>query len=892
MGSRLFLIDGTGLVYRAFYAMKSDLKTSTGIPTNATYGVARMLTRFIKDWLREGDCVVFTMDKKTTTYRHRLLETYKANRPKTPDRMVEQLPYIKRLVEAMGIRIMEVEGHEADDLIATLTKKGKDVFDEIYIITGDKDMLQLVGDKIKVLRVGHRGLTELEPLDEDGVLKKFGVPPNRIVDFLALIGDKTDNVPGVKGIGEKTAVELIKKYGDLDNIYKNLGEIPHRISKLLVENRESAYLSRKLVELEFFEDEVDVNWEELRYKGVDEEKLKSIFRELEFTSLMKEFGFYEEYGEKARYECITSEEAFEDLLKKIERSLNLSLDLETTSLSPVDADIVGISISFKPFEAYYIPIGHKTGEKQLATEYVLRKLMDSLENVGIIGQNLKFDYSVLLSKGYRLKNISFDTMIAAYLLNPDQKKYGMDELALKYLNYKPISYKELMGDSLFGGGIEWIPIEKATTYAAEDADITYRLYEILNKRIYESHLDEVLNRIEIPLIPVLAEMELNGVYFDTEYLCELSKNYEMKMTEILSDMFRIVGERFNPNSPKQVARILFDKLKLKPVRKTKGGSFSTDAMTLEELSDQHEVVRLILEYRKYSKLKSTYLDILPRMVNPKTGRIHTSFNQTGTATGRLSSSEPNLQNIPKRDEEGREIRKAVIPQRKGWKIISADYSQIELRILAHFSKDENLIDAFKKGVDIHSLTASKIFNVPVEDVDESMRRVGKTVNFSIIYGITPFGLHQRLKLPVKECEMIITNYYKNYPGVREYIEKTLEKARKTGCVFTMFGRRREVPQLSSPNKNVQQEGFRIAVNTPIQGTAADVIKLAMVRIHNEMKRENLKSMMILQVHDELVFEVPGEEVEMMKEVITDGMENVVELDVPLSVSLKIDDHWE
>lgn len=891
MSKRLFLIDGTALIYRAFFAMDDSLATSTGIPTNSSYGVARMLTKFIKEHLKSGDYIAFALDKKTVTYRHELLKDYKANRPKTPDKMLQQIPYIKRLVKALGIKVLEIENFEADDLIATLATKGKKHFDEIYIITGDKDMLQLVDDKIRILRVGYKGLTELELVDREYVIKRYEITPEQIPDLLALVGDVSDNIPGVKGIGPKNATRLLSKYGNLEGIYEHLDELPERLAQLLAENKDTAFLSKRLTRL-VSDIDLDLDWENFKYQSYDRKELLNIFKELEFSSLIKEYQLYDEMSEEVDYKIVDDQEKLHELLKVLEDAEVVSLDLETTSLSPIDAKIVGIALSTRPESGYYIPVGHQTGEKQLDAEKVLPELIETLKGSKIIGQNLKFDYSILYTKGYDFQ-IDFDTMIAAYLLDPDQKRFGLDELAIKYLKYKPISYDELFTTgTLFGSGIENLPVDKVAKYSIEDADIALRLYKILNEKIYSLNLEKVFREIEIPLIPVLARMELNGVYFDVNYLKRLSENYESKINELLEEIYKLAGETFNLNSPKQVSHILFEKLGIKPKGRTKTGSYTTSAEALEELADEHPIIPLILEYRKYFKLKSTYVDTLPKMINLKTKRIHSSFNQTGTATGRLSSSEPNLQNIPSRDEEGKEIRKALVPQEKGWKILSADYSQIELRVLAHFSEDQNLLEAFEKNLDVHSITASKIFGVSTEEVDDYMRRVGKTVNFSIIYGITPYGLSRRLKIPTKECDKIITSYFQNYPGVRNYIESTLEKVKKDGFVYTLFGRRREVPQLKSRNKNIQQEGVRIAINTPIQGTAADIIKIAMINIDRRIREKNMKSKMILQVHDELVFEVPEEELEEMKKLVENEMENVIKLKVPLKVDLKIGNHWE
>jgi len=884
---RLFLFDGTALAYRAFYALDRALSTSSGIPTNATYGVTKMIVKFLKDHVKKGeDYLAFAFDKKTVTYRHALLETYKAKRPKTPDLMIQQLPYIKRIINALGIKVIELEGYEADDVIATLALKGKDMFDEILIITGDKDMLQLVDDKIKVWRI-TKGITDLELYDERKVKERYGVFPNQIVDYLSLVGDEVDNVPGVIGIGEKTAIDLLEKYGSIEKIYENLSKLPERVRKALVRGKKDAQLSKKLVTL-VTDIDMDIDWEEFRYKGFNKEELLKILKELEFSSIMKELELFEE-KEEVEYKTIKK------LIEEIKKSPAFSIDLETSSLNPYEAKIVGIAISTSPKKACYIPIAHRE-RTNLDPDYVLKKLKEILEDPSsrIMGQNLKYDYSIFALNGIYPVDPFFDTMIAAYLLDPNEKRFNLDELALKFLGYKMIPYEEVApaASPLFGYSFADVSLDKATKYACEDADIVYRLFDILSLRLHEMGLMTVFEKIELPLIPVLAALELNGVYIDTKYLKKLSQEYGKKMDEIASKIFKLAGETFNLNSPKQVGRILFEKLGITPKKKTRTGDFSTSVNVLEELAVEHEIVRWILEYRKYQKLKSTYIDALPKMVNPKTKRIHASFHQTGTATGRLSSSDPNLQNLPTRNDEGKEIRKAIVPQNPDWWIISADYSQIELRVLAHFSKDENLLKAFETKEDIHSLTASKIFDVPIDKVTSSMRRIGKMVNFSIIYGVTPYGLAMRLKVPVKEAEKMITSYFNLYPKVREFIQKVVSEARSKGFVKTLFGRRRDIPQLKSRDRNIQNEGERIAINTPIQGTAADIMKLAMIEIHKELKRRNMKSKMIIQVHDELVFEVPNEEKEDLIDLVKNKMENVVKLLVPLEVDISVGKHWD
>ncbi len=885
---RLFLFDGTAIAYRAFFAIDTSLSTSYGVPTNAVYGVARMMTKFLKEHLKNGsDYAAFVLDAPQKTFRHELFETYKSHRRPAPDSFKIQIPYVKDLVSAMGIRVLEVPGYEADDVIATLALRGKGKFDETLIVTADKDILQIVGDRIKVWRI-VKGISELEVYDEEKVKEKFGVPPDGIPHLLALMGDAVDDVPGVKGIGEKTAKNLVQRFGDLDAIYENLDKLSPRERKLLSEGKDSAYKSLELVVLK---SDVDLNltWDDLIYKGYDEKKLLEILKKLEFSSIMRELGLKESVEKE--YRTVENELEFERIVSEIS-GRDVSIDLETTSLDPISAEIVGVSLSYEEGKAFYVPVSHRSG-RNVKMDTVLKGIRRIFESSRIIGQNIKYDLSVLKSSGVDPVTPHFDTMIAAWLLNPDEKRFSLDELAMRFLGYETISYEEIAPPSqelpLFAGNFSDVPTEKASEYSAEDADITYRLYLKLSKSIESMKLERVLHEIEMPLIPVLVDMEVTGVYFDLEYLRELSEKFQRKMKNLKDEIFSIAGESFNINSSAQIARVL-EKLGIKPAKKTKTGRISTSAEVLEDLAADHEIARLILDYRKYQKLKSTYIDTIPKLVNPKTGRVHTSFNQTGTATGRLSSSEPNLQNLPKRDDEGRDIRKAIKPQKENWYILSADYSQIELRILAHFSGDENLVRAFKEELDIHRMTAARIYGVPEEMVSDQMRRVGKMVNFSIIYGVTPYGLAVRLKIPVKDAQRMINSYFQLYPGVRSFIREIVERATETGEVRTMFGRRREVPQLRSRNRNKKSEGERIAINTPIQGTAADIIKLAMINIHRRIR--GMRSKMILQVHDELVFEVPEDELETLKAVVSEEMENVMNLRVPLKVDLKIGDRYE
>ncbi|ABR31749.1 DNA polymerase [Thermosipho melanesiensis] len=887
----LFLFDGTGLVYRAFYAIDQFLKTSTGMHTNALYGIAKMLIKFLKEHVNmEKDACAFILDSKGgSKKRKEILKDYKSNRPETPDLILEQLPYIEEFVDAFGVKVLKLLGYEADDIIATIAKRFCNAFEKVNIITGDKDLLQLVDEKVYVWRI-ERGITELVLYDRKKVFEKYGVFPEQFGDYLSLVGDQIDNIPGVKGIGKKTAVSLLKKYGTIDEVLKNKKLLTEKLQKLLENATESLEKSRQLVQL-IYDVPLDVNIEDLIYKGYDSKKLLVVLKKYEFSSIIKELGLKEEFEKK--YTIVNSEKELSKLRKRIDEVKTFSIDTETTSLDPFSAKLVGVSISTNEGEAYYIPISH-VSENNLTKEIVLKFLKEILEceRYNIVGQNLKFDYKVFMVNGIEPQIPHFDTMVAAYLINPEERRYNLEELALKYLGYKMISFEELVDNNmpLFGNDFSFISIEKAAEYSCEDVDITFRLYSYLSKYIGE--MKELFYNIEMPLINVLAQMELNGVYFDVDYLKELSKRYEEEMKKLEEKIFEISGEQFNINSSKQVAEILFEKLKLPIVKKTATGRNSTNAEVLEELAKDYEIARLILEYRKFQKLKSTYVDSIPSSVNITTNRVHSSFHQTGTSTGRLSSSAPNLQNLPTRSEEGKEIRHAVKPQFENWYIVGADYSQIELRVLAHMSEDEKLLDAFENDYDIHTITASKIFNVSELMVTEDMRRIGKMINFAIIYGISPYGLSRRIGLNVNETKKIIDNYFKYYQGVFEFIKKTIDFAKKNGFVKTLFGRKRFIPQLKLKNKNLIQEGERIAINTPVQGTAADIIKIAMVKVHNELKRNSLKTKLILQVHDELVFEVPFDELQIVKEIIKDKMENAVKLKVPLKVDLYEGREWE
>jgi len=892
--AKVFLFDGTGLLYRAYFAIDQSLSTTTGLPTGALFGVARMLLKFLKENVSVGkDYCAFVIDVKGgSTYRKELYQQYKAHRPETPEPLLKQIDFAEELVQSFGVKVLKYPGYEADDVIATFVKifeRNKDFLniEEINIVTSDKDMLQLIKDNTYVWRI-EKGVTDIKKYTDKEVYEKYGIYPNQIADYLALVGDASDNIPGVPGIGEKTAARILQEFGSVENALNNLDKLPEKVRERIQSSLEDFELSRKLVELNS-NVEINIELKNLVFEGYKPEVLLETLKKFEFSSIIKELQLSSSLTDKSQYNVVRNEKELEKLLSEIEKAKKISLDLETTSLDPHTGKIVGISIAIDEGIAYYIPLSHIGGPNiQYEKAKHFLEIVLNLKNFG--GHNIKFDIKFLKKMGVEFPYPSFDTMLEAYLLNPNEKRFNLDDLALKLLGHKMISYEEVVQSSvpLFAGDFSYVPVEAAAKYSCEDADMSLRIHNKLYPLIYSYELTELYEKIELPMVKVLAELELNGVYFDIGYLNNLSNEMDKKLSNLSQKIFELAGEVFNLNSPKQVGYILFEKLNLPAVKSTSTGAYSTDVEVLENLAGDYEIAKLLLEYRKIQKLKSTYVDAIPSMVNKYTGRVHASFNQTGTATGRLSSSDPNLQNLPGRTDEGKEIRMAVRPQKEGWWLLGADYSQIELRVLAHISEDPELIRAFREDKDIHLESAKKIFNVSEEFVTDSMRRVGKMINFAIVYGVSPYGLAKRLGMDVKETRKVIEAYLETYKNVQEYIATTKEFARKNGYVKTLFGRRREIPQINSKDQNIRAEGERIAINTPIQGTAADIMKIAMINIYERMKKENLKSLMILQVHDELVFEVPEDEVEIMKEIVKFEMENAVKLRVPLTVDIYVD----
>ncbi len=880
---RLYLVDGSSYVYRAFYAIR-HLSNSKGLPTNAIFGFIQMLLKILKEHRPDYLAVIF--DSKAPTFRSNVYKEYKANRPAMPEALVPQISYIRKIVEAYRIATLEMEGFEADDLIGTVAKGLASQVD-VVIITGDKDILQLVSDRIQI----YDTMKE-KRFGKEEVIHRFGVSPERVVEVMGLAGDAIDNIPGVPGIGEKTATELIKKFDSIENLLTHLDEVPQ---KKLRENLKvyggQARLSRQLATIRT---DVPISYQlnDLAPGSPNLEGLRELFKELEFNKLLRDLP-EEKRTEDRDYRLLTDPEEFLSLLEDLKKAGCFAIDLETTSPYPMWADLVGISLAHRPRQAFYLPLGHRhpDAKNQLPLRWTLERLKPVLEDRGVkkAGQNLKYEWIVLKRHGILLQGIECDTMIASYLLNPTKHNHNLSEIAREYLDRTVMDYKEVAGTGGKAVTLDQVDPEKVKDYSCEDADMALQLSHLLLPKLKEEGAKDLFEDVEIPLIAVLSKMEMNGVKIDIDLLDQFSKEIESQLQQKIERIYGLAGETFNINSSQQLGKILFDKLKLPAVKKTKTG-YSTDVDVLTKLSPQHDLPLEILGYRNLSKLKSTYIDALPKLIHPKTGRIHTSYNQTVTATGRLSSSDPNLQNIPIRAEEGSRIRQAFIPE-KGWTIVSADYSQIELRILAHLSLDEMLIEAFRKEEDIHTRTASEIFGVPTERVTSSMRREAKVINFGIIYGMSAFGLSQQLGTEPKIAQTYIDEYFKRYPKVQLYIERSLEEARQKGYVTTLLHRRRYLPDIHSPNSAIRQAAERMAINSPLQGTAADIIKVAMIFIQNRIEELCLSAKMIMQVHDELVFEVPEEELQKALPMIQQKMEAVMELSVPLKVSIHSGKNW-
>ena len=877
---RLYIIDGAGFYFRAFYAIRGRFNAPDGMPTNAIYGFARMCEKIVRE--EKPDALLIALDSKGKTFRHEMYSEYKAHRPKMPEELSVQLPFIEKFIKAYNIPVLKESGLEADDLIGCAAQLAEKKGYEVVIVSGDKDMMQLINGTI----------TMFDPLKEkrigvDEVKQKFGVEPAQVADVLGLWGDASDNIPGVPGVGEVTAKKLIAQFGTVENLIKNAGDIKKpKLQKSIMENADKARLSRDLATIKTDID-LKVDPDSWLIQSPDQKELAALFTQLNFKTFLKESAPAKTETKKS-YKTILTEKDLDSLLSKLKASSGFALDTETTSTEPMRAKLVGLSFSTKTGEGCYIPLMHDydNAPKQLDKSSVLKKLKPILENQKIekYGQNIKYDFIVLEREGVKIAPLSFDTMLASYLLTPEERRHNLGHLSEKYLGHTMIEFKDVAGKGAKQVTFNLVGIEPAAEYAAEDADITYRLTSILKNKMNESGLNDLLYNLEMPLIKILARMEQTGIAIDAKLLEAYSKELDKKLKKIEKQIYTEAGEEFNIASPKQLGTILFDKLKLQKGRKTKTG-VSTDQKALEAIVYEHAVPKLVLRYRTLAKLKSTYVDPLPEMAHPETGRIHTSFNQATAATGRLSSSSPNLQNIPVRTEEGRKIREAFIAT-KNCVLISADYSQMELRILAHLSEDKLLIESFMNDEDVHERTAREIFGAFA--TGES-RTAAKAVNFGIIYGQTAYGLARQLGVPRGEAQSYIKSYFQRYSGVKDFIENTKEEARKNGYVKTMAGRKRSLPEITSSNRNLREMAERMAVNTIVQGTEADMMKTAMIEIDTEL--ENLKTEMLLQVHDELIFEAPKTEQTAVTPVIKKTMESVERISVPLKVSVTAASNW-
>jgi DNA polymerase-1 len=918
---KLFLLDGMALVYRAFFAFNQNPRiTSTGLNASAMFGFTNTLLDVINKQKPTHLAVVFDTDKPTD--RHIEYEKYKAHREEMPEDLRRSLPYIQQIIEGFNIPVITHDGYEADDIIGTFALQAADLGFNVYMMTPDKDFGQLVRDHVFIYKPGRMGNPD-EVLGVPEVLKKWEVERvDQVIDILGLWGDAVDNIPGVPGVGEKTAKKLIQEFGSVENILANTDKLKGAMKEKFENHREQALMSKRLATINIAVP-VALHPNDLIVTPPDEEKLKDIFALLEFRTMMKRvFGepgaaattnnkpsmqgslfdvpqesaapdpvqeFKTINDVKHHYELCTSDEQIQEALQAMEAAAEFCFDTETTGLVAFDADIVGLALSSKPHEGYYIPFPREFDAAK--TRFARFQGLFSSNKVKV-AQNLKYDMMVLQRYGVSIADPCFDTMLAHYLIEPDMR-HNMDLLSESYLHYKPVSIETLIGKKGAAQmSMAMVDVERVKEYAVEDADITLQLKQKLEPELHNRNVGNVFHKLEMPLVPVLAGMEQEGVRIDTGFLQDYSKTLLQQSLEIQTQIFALAGEEFNISSPMQVGKVLFEKLKLvdKP-KTTKTGQYQTDEETLLSLSGEHEIIQRILDFRQLQKLKGTYVDALPQLVNPRTGRVHTSFNQAVAATGRLSSQNPNLQNIPIRTELGKEVRRAFVARDDNHVLLSADYSQIELRVIAHVSKDEGMMEAFRQGIDIHTATASRVWGVPLEDVDKDMRRKAKTVNFGIIYGISAFGLSQRVGISRKEAKEIIDNYFEKFPGVKQYMDSTIAFAQHHGYVETILGRRRYIRDINSRNATVRGFAERNAINAPIQGSAADMIKLAMIRIHEWLETNHPETKMILQVHDELLFDVPKQAIDTIAPHIQHLMQTAMNLEVPVVVEYGTGDNW-
>lgn len=886
---KLVLIDGSSYLFRAYHALP-PLTNSRGIPTGAVYGVANMIRKLLVD--EKPDYIACIFDTKSKNFRHEIYPQYKANRPEMPDDLGVQIEPLHQIIKAQGIPLLVINGLEADDVIATLAHQAQKKKIETVISTSDKDLAQLVDEHVTLINT----MTGVK-LDIPGVKAKFGIEATQMIDYLTLVGDTVDNIPGVPKVGPKTAVKWLTEYGSLQGIIQHANDIKGKVGEYLRNEIPNLPLIQELVTVKR-DAEVPFQIEDLQRATPDKAVLRTLFTDLEFRTWIKEL---DENGEsailpqaKGEYELIISKEQLEKFLTHLKKMPVFAIELKTDSLDPFKAELVGIAISCEHCKAAYIPVGHQYMgvPAQLPKAGVLSQLKPILTDpkIGKIAHDCKYNMHVFAHEGISVQGWLEDTMLQSYVLNSITTKHTIDSLAQYYLKHTTLTLEEVAGKGAKQIPFAQVPLDKATHYAAEDADVTFRLNHLLGEQLRVSPAYQVYHEIEMPLVEVLWQMETYGIRINPQHLQAQGKEVEAKLAELEQLAFTLAQEEFNLGSPKQLQNILFNKLKLPILERTPTGVPSTAESVLQELSHDYELPSVILQHRSLAKLKSTYIDKLPLQINPKTQRVHTSYHQAVTTTGRLSSTDPNLQNIPIRTEEGRRIRQAFVPE-KGWKMLSADYSQIELRIMAHLSQDAGLLKAFQQGEDIHRFTASEIFNVPLEQVSFEQRRHAKAINFGLIYGMSAFGLSRQIDVEKKEAQQYMDMYFQRYPGVRDYMENTRKKAQKEGYVETLFGRRLYLPEINSKNIARRRATERAAINAPMQGTAADIIKKAMIVLHHELKATN-DARLLMQVHDELVLEVKVDAVEKIKKLVQTCMQNTVQLSVPLEVDVGVGDNWD
>lgn len=912
----LYLIDGHALAYRTYYALTAGggerWQTQSGEPTAGVYGFASVLMRLLEQERPEYLAVAFDTGK---TFRDDLFPQYKATRAKMPDDLRPQIERIRQMVDAFHLPRLEVEGYEADDVLGSIARQAAEKGFGVKIITGDRDLLQLV-DNRTIVNLSGAKISEARDYTPEEVVAYLGVRPDQIIDYKALVGDTSDNIPGVSGIGQKTTVSLLQTYRDLDDIYAHLDELPTRVRTRLEEGRDSAYLSRDLATIRT-DVKITLDLEQARTSHIDLAAVEDLFHQLEFRSLtsrLKNMGFVSELpqsgqqlslfdqkithiGEAPEYlpvvHLVNQPQALSELEQALRAARVIAMDTETTSTNATQADLVGISLAVKEGEGYYLPVGHRTGEAQLPLETILQALAPYLSdpNREIVGHNLKYDYLILSRHGLDPAPPAFDTMIAEWLVNPSSHNLGLKDTAEAYLNIQMTHIEQLIGKGKTQISMAEVPLEAAAAYAAADAEVSLQLVPVLRQQLEKQNAAQVFHEVELPLIPVLVTMEKNGIALDVPHFKKMAADLSHRLAEIEQQIFKSVGYTFNLNSTQQLSRVLFDTLRLPPPdrrRKTASGHYSTSADVLEDLRGQHPVVDYVLEYRELAKLKSTYVDALPLQVNPASGRVHTSFNQTGSVTGRLASSDPNLQNIPTRTEIGRQVRDGFVAS-PGEVLLSVDYSQIELRIVAHMSGDQAMLAAFQAGQDIHAATAAAIYGIGLDQVSKEQRRHAKAINFGLIYGMSPFGLSRTTGLTLAEAEDFVKAYFHQFPQVKQFLDQLRQRAASQGYVETLLGRRRYFPNLQnqSGNANLRGREEREAINAPVQGTAADIMKLAMIHLPAALAREKLTARLLLQVHDELLLECPREELSPTAAVVQEVMENAYHI----TISLKTEASW-